>query len=85
MYRAIIPLRSPVTIETAETEFLPAMRDLARKYCELRDSFQLPASCMPAAEIQFDGDRVGHVSYNGGIWRRDASPFSRPALIVGAL
>ena len=83
MYSATIPFRSPVILKTEEAEFIPALRDLARQYVALRDTFQLSAACMPAAQIEVRGERFGHITYKGGVWRRQ-SPLDYPALITGA-
>lgn len=84
MYSAVLPFRSPVTLKTEETEFIPAMKDLAKQYRDLRDKFQLPASCMPDAVIYFEGERFGHISFKGRVWRRSSSPFSYASLIAEA-
>jgi hypothetical protein len=84
MYNAVIPFRAPVTLTTDETDFIPAMKDLASKYRKLRDDFELPASCMPDAVIYADGERFGVISYKGRVYRRSSSPFSYASLIAGA-
>jgi hypothetical protein len=82
---AIIAFRSPVTLSTDETEFLPAVRDLSRQYCELRDKYGFDMHVMPIAELYFEGGRFGSISYNGRVWRNTTTATGQRALICEAV
>lgn len=84
-YTAIIHFREPVTLATAETEFLDAVRDLSRQYTALRDRFQLSANVMPVAELYCKGERFGTVTYSGTVWRRTCDVSGQRALIAEAV
>jgi hypothetical protein len=69
-FQAILRFAAPVTLETAETEFVPAVRELARKYAAIREQFLLPGYAIPDAEIWQDGRRIGHITATGRISRQ---------------
>lgn len=68
-YLAIVRFAAPVTLETNETDFARAVRDLARKYAAIRENFLLPGYALPDAEIWQDGRRIGHITATARILR----------------